>query len=217
MASTTAETFANSCYSSEMKDVYVCRTTRWSVMLMLHAEKRKLNRKKNHIYAHHIHMCIEYGAFERFILRAAFKLPLSVSQFIESICVLFFFVQSTHTHASMHPTLSDRFSIYLQNDLWAVVHGIRCCNCCEWSTVSNSFASMEFHMSVFVVCYLLGWMCVCVALVFQINFPSFTVSRWKIRFVSMFPEKTLLRNVFKAQAANWYRWFCIPRNSNADS
>lgn len=28
MASTTAETFANSCFTSEMKDVYVCRTMR---------------------------------------------------------------------------------------------------------------------------------------------------------------------------------------------
>lgn len=165
--------------------MFMC-VERWDEVWCWCSMQRNRNwtqRKKTHSTSPSL--CIAHGAFGRFILRAAFELPLSASQFIESIFFLYFFCSK---HTNTHQTSYAFQTIFLSicKMIYELFHGIRCYNCCEWSTVSNSFASMEFSLPLsFCLCVFMSHVIcvVCVALVFQINFPSFTVSRWKIRFV----------------------------------
>lgn len=153
---------------------------RWSVML--HAACRETKTKWN-IYIKKkeeksMRPYITYGAFERFILRGVFELPLSVSQFIESISMFLF-----HFSSSSFSCISYAFQQFLS---------------AKW------FMSMVFGVLQLLPLRMINpsvklrWNFMCVALVFsfskinKINFPSQHKSRWKIRFVSMFPKKTIL-------------------------
>lgn len=125
-----------------------------------------------------------WAAFKRFTVHRID----SFYALFSSVCVLFSFGFSKSIlrfpTASFSLPLTFSLSLFLTfNSMFhcKMIYELCCafgvCNCYDWSTVSNSFRFDGISRSVCGMWLVLSMM--------------YTASRWKIRFVSLFPEKIL--------------------------
>lgn len=119
-----------------------------------------MQRNQNWTHSTSPFLCIAHGAFGRFILRAAFELPLSASQFIESI---FFFAQSTLIRTK-HPTLFKQFfslsAKWFMSCFMAFVVTIAASDqLCQTASLRWNFLPLSFCLRV-CLCRMLSVLCV---------------------------------------------------------